>query len=104
MEAPKTLAELEEIPTRIDAPLVANMIERGITPNLSSNQLKEMGYKIAVFPLSGLYSAAFALHEVFTELMKTGLTKKSQEKMVTFDDFNKLVGLSEYMSLAKKYA
>jgi hypothetical protein len=36
--------------------------------------------------------------------MKTGSTKKSQEKMVTFDDFNKLVGLSEYMSLAKKYA
>ena len=103
VEAPRTLEELEEIPTKIDAPLVANMIERGITPNLTSNQLKEIGYKIAVFPLSGLYSAAFAMHEVFTELKNTGSTKKCQEKMVTFDDFNKLVGLSEYMSLAKKY-
>ena len=104
IEAPRTMNELAEIPTRIDAPLVANMIERGVTPLLSSRLLKKMGYKIAVFPLSGLYSVAFALHEVFTELIKTGSTKKSEVRMVTFDDFNKLVGLTEYMELAKKYA
>lgn len=104
VEAPLTLKELREVPSKIDAPLVANMIEQGITPNLSSHELKKMGYKIAVFPLSGLYSATFALRCVFTELMQTGSTKRSQRRMVTFADFNRLVGLSEYMSLAKKYA
>jgi carboxyvinyl-carboxyphosphonate phosphorylmutase len=104
VEAPLTLKELREVPSKIDAPLVANMIEQGITPNLSSHELKKMGYKIAVFPLSGLYSATFALRYVFTELMQTGSTKRSQRRMVAFDDFNRLVGLSEYMSLAKKYA
>jgi methylisocitrate lyase len=104
VEAPLTMKELREIPSKIDAPLVANMIEQGITPNLSAQELKKMGYKIAVFPLSGLYSATFALRYVFTELMQTGSTKRSQRRMVTFDDFNRLVGLSEYMGLAKKYA
>jgi 2,3-dimethylmalate lyase len=104
VEAPLTLKELREVPSKIDAPLVANMIEQGITPNLSSHELKKMGYKIAVFPLSGLYSATFALHYVFTELIETGSTKRSQRRMVTFDDFNRLVGLSEYMGFAKKYA
>lgn len=104
VEAPLTLKELREVPSRIDAPLVANMIEQGITPNLSSHELKKMGYRIAVFPLSGLYSATFALRDVFTELMRTGSTKSSQRRMVTFDDFNRLVGLSRYMGLAKKYA
>lgn len=104
VEAPLTLKELREVPSKIDAPLVANMIEQGITPNLSSHELKKMGYKIAVFPLSGLYSATFALRYVFTELIQTGSTKRSQRRMVTFDDFNRLVGLSEYMSLAKEYA
>jgi 2,3-dimethylmalate lyase len=104
VEAPRTLKELEEIPSRIDAPLVANMIEQGVTPNLSTRELKKMGYKIAVFPLSGLYSTAFALHDVFTELIKTGSTRRSRERMVTFDDFNKLVGLSDYIGLAKRYA
>jgi methylisocitrate lyase len=104
VEAPLTLKELREVPSKIDAPLVANMIEQGITPNLSSHELKKMGYRIAVFPLSGLYSATFALRDVFTELMRTGSTKRSQRRMVTFDNFNRLVGLSEYMGLAKKYA
>jgi 2,3-dimethylmalate lyase len=104
VEAPLTLKELREVPSKIDAPLVANMIEQGITPNLSAHELKKMGYKIAVFPLSGLYSATFALRYVFTELMQTGSTKRSQRRMVTFDDFNRLVGLSEYTGLAKKYA
>jgi 2,3-dimethylmalate lyase len=103
VEAPRTLRELREIPSKIDAPLVANMIEQGVTPNLSSHQLKKMGYKIAVFPLSGLYTSAFALRDVFTELMRTGSTKNSRRRMVTFDDFNRLVGLSGYMNLAKKY-
>jgi methylisocitrate lyase len=97
VEAPLTLKELREVPSKIDAPLVANMIEQGITPNLSSHELKKMGYRIAVFPLSGLYSATFALRDVFTELMRTGSTKRSQRRMVTFDDFNRLVGLSGYM-------
>ncbi|HJY11057.1 MAG TPA: isocitrate lyase/PEP mutase family protein, partial [Nitrososphaeraceae archaeon] len=42
IEAPRTLRELREIPSKIDAPLVANMIEQGVTPNLSSHQLKKM--------------------------------------------------------------
>jgi 2,3-dimethylmalate lyase len=104
VEAPRTLEELREVPSRIDAPLVANMIEQGITPTLSSHELKKIGYRIAVFPLSGLYSVTFALRGVFTELMRTGSTKNSRRKMVTFDDFNSLVGLSGYMNLAKKYA
>jgi carboxyvinyl-carboxyphosphonate phosphorylmutase len=104
VEAPRTLGELMEVPSRIDAPLVANMIEKGITPTLSSHELKKIGYRIAVFPLSGLYAVTFALRGVFTELMRTGSTKNSRRKMVTFDDFNSLVGLSGYMNLAKKYA
>jgi 2,3-dimethylmalate lyase len=104
IEAPRTLKELREIPSKIDAPLVANMIEHGITPNLSSQELKKLGYKIAVFPLSGLYATTHALQDVFYELIRTGSTKKSRQKMITFDDFNKLVGLSDYMGLAKKYA
>jgi carboxyvinyl-carboxyphosphonate phosphorylmutase len=103
VEAPRTLDELKKIPEEIDAPLVANMIEEGVTPNLSSHELHKMGYKIAVFPLSGLYATTFAMLQVFKELKKTGSTKKSRQRMVTFDDFNKLVGLSRYMRMAKRY-
>ncbi len=103
VEAPKTVDELKKIADEIDAPLVANMIEEGVTPNLSANELLKMGYRIAVFPLSGLYAAAFAIREVFTELRKTGTTKQGRKMMVTFKEFNKLVDLQRYLELEKRY-
>ncbi|MEQ8753640.1 MAG: hypothetical protein RID09_08990 [Coleofasciculus sp. G1-WW12-02] len=38
-------------------PLFANMIEGGKTPVLSGQQLQELGLKIVVYPLSGLFAA-----------------------------------------------
>ena len=88
----------------IDAPLVANMIEDGVTPTMPAKQLLKLGYRIAVFPLSGLYSATFAMREVFAELKKTGGTSRTRKMMVTFKDFNKFVDLQKYMGLEKKYS
>jgi methylisocitrate lyase len=104
IEAPKSLDELKKIANEIDAPLVANMIEEGLTPNLSAKELLKIGYRIAVFPLSGLFAAAFAIKEVFSELKKTGTTKDRHKMMVTFKDFNEFVDLQRYMALGKRYA
>ena len=104
VEAPRTIDELKKVADEIDAPLVANMIEDGVTPTMPAKQLLKLGYRIAVFPLSGLYSATFAMREVFTELKKTGETSKTRKMMVTFKDFNKFVDLQKYMGLEKKYS
>jgi len=103
VEAPRSIEELKKIANCIDAPLVANMIEEGITPNLPAKELLKMGYRIAVFPLSGLYAATFAIKEVFIELKKNGMTKRRRKMMVTFKDFNKFVDLQRYMALEKTY-
>jgi 2-methylisocitrate lyase-like PEP mutase family enzyme len=79
------------------------MIEEGVTPILPAKELLKMGYRIAVFPLSGLYAATFAIKEVFMELRKTGITKGRRKMMVTFKDFNKFVDLQGYMALEKTY-
>lgn len=103
VEAPRSVAELKKVADEIDAPLVANMIEDGVTPNLPAKELLKLGYRIAVFPLSGLYSATYAMREVFEELKKTGATKRTRNMMVTFKDFNKFVDLQKYMGLEKRY-
>jgi methylisocitrate lyase len=104
VEAPRSVQELKKVADEIDAPLVANMIEDGVTPNLTGQQLLKLGYKIAVWPLSGLYSATYAMREVFAELKKTSYTKKTRRMMVTFKDFNKFVDLQRYMDLEKRYS
>lgn len=104
VEAPRTVEELKKVADEIDAPLVANMIEDGVTPNLTGPELLKLGYRIAVWPLSGLYSATYAMREVFSELKKTSYTKKTRKMMVTFKDFNEFVDLQKYMGLEKRYS
>ena len=103
VEAPRSVEELKKVSDEISAPLVANMIEDGVTPNLPADQLLKLGYSVAVFPLSALYSATYAIREVLTELKKTGTTNETRKMMVTFKDFNRFVDLAKYMDLEKKY-
>lgn len=103
IEAPRSVDELKKVADEIDAPLVANMIEDGVTPNLAAQELLKLGYRIAVFPLSALYSATYAIREVLSELKKTGATKQTRKMMVTFKDFNRFVDLDRYMGLEKRY-
>ncbi|MFL6390890.1 MAG: oxaloacetate decarboxylase [Nitrososphaeraceae archaeon] len=104
IEAPRSIEELKKIANEINAPLVANMIEEGLTPNLPAKDLLRMGYRIVVFPLSGLYAATFAIKEVFLELKNSGATQEGRKMMVTFKDFNKFVDLQRYAALEKRYA
>lgn len=104
IEAPKSIDQMELIAKEIKAPLLANMIEEGITPNLTADQLRKMGFKMVVFPLSALYSATFAIKQTLQTLKKTGTTKELKNKMITFQEFNDLVNLSVYRKLEKKYS
>lgn len=103
VEAPQSEDELREIPKKIDAPLLANMIENGVTPTFSANELKSMGYNMVVFPLSGLYGATYAMKKIFSHLKKNGTTKNCKDMMLDFNEFNDLVELPKFMRMEKKY-
>jgi carboxyvinyl-carboxyphosphonate phosphorylmutase len=103
VEAPQSEDELREIPKKIDAPLLANMIENGVTPTFSADELKSMGYSMVVFPLSGLYGAAYAMKKIFSQLKRTGSTKDSNHMMLDFNEFNDLVELPRFLQMEKKY-
>lgn len=103
VEAPRSIEEMKKICSSIDAPLVANMIEGGKTPLLSAKELEEIGYKIAVFPLSALLASAYAIKNVFKTLKDDGITTSYMDKMIKFEEFNKLVGLDKYKKLEERY-
>ena len=103
IEAPKSIKEMQKIGNSIKAPLVANMIEGGTTPLSSQSKLHNMGFKIILYPLSVLFSNTFATFQTLRELKKLGVTRKSEKRMVNFDQFNKIVELSKYTKLEKQY-
>ncbi|HSF27487.1 MAG TPA: isocitrate lyase/PEP mutase family protein [Nitrosopumilaceae archaeon] len=103
IEAPKSVAEMKKIGKSIDAPLVANMIEGGATPLLSSRILHKMGFKLILYPLSMLYANTFASMQILRELRKSGTTSRLKKNLIAFDQFNDIVDLSKYRKMENKY-
>jgi len=103
VEAPKTIEEMKKIGKSIKAPLVANMIEGGVTPISSASTLHKMGFKIILYPLSVLFANAYASLHVLKELKRTGTTTKFHKKLVSFEQFNDLVDLPKFRKLESRY-
>jgi methylisocitrate lyase len=93
VEAPKTIEEMKKINQEIDAPTLSNNIEGGKTPLLTAKQLEQIGYNVVAFPISSTYCIAKAVTDLMKELEKKGTTETFLDRMVTFTDFNELIGL-----------
>ena len=93
VEAPESVAELERIAEALPPPLVANMIERGVTPHLTRSELQELGFALIVCPLAALYASAKAVMDVLTELRERETTAGMIDRMLAFDQFGELVEL-----------
>lgn len=103
VEAPRSIDEMRKIGKSIKAPLVANMIEGGATPVLSSSEIHKMGFNLILYPLSVLYANTFATMQILKELRKSGTTKKLKNNLVNFDQFNEIVELSKFKRMEDKY-
>ena len=104
VEAPKSVEEMRKIGKSIKAPLVANMIEGGATPVLSSKELHKMGFNLILYPLSVLYANTYATLQILKELRKSGTTLKLKKSLVNFDQFNDIVDLSKFKKMENRYA
>jgi len=103
IEAPENKEEMREISRNVPGPLVANMIERGVTPLIGPQELRDLGFDLIVWPLAPLYSVAKALNEVYRTLRREGTTTAILDRLMPFDEFNNIVGLEEKYELDKKY-
>lgn len=102
IEAPQSARELRIIGAEIDAPTFANMVEGGKTPMLGRRELMDLGFKIVVFPLSTLFSAAYAMRQVLTRLRETGSTQ-GYEALASFHEFEELVRVDHYRDLEQRF-
>jgi 2-methylisocitrate lyase-like PEP mutase family enzyme len=85
LEAPESREELVALAEAIEAPLLVNLLEGGKTPLLGTTELEDLGYKIAIYPLTLLYAATRAMQE---ELQSFGPWQGS----LSFDELRRLVG------------
>jgi 2-methylisocitrate lyase-like PEP mutase family enzyme len=97
IESPHSREELELIPKKVRAPLLANMLTGGKTPNLPSSELAEMGYKIVVYPIESLLLMSTGLGRLSKAVLRDGTVESVRSELATFSNVKKLLGLEDYI-------
>ena len=100
VEAPKNKNEMITICNEVPGHKIANIVEGGITPNLSMRELSDIGYKMAVYPLTVMNSAMKAMIKSLDLLMKD---EDRSDLLIDFKDLRKRVGFDDYYEISSKY-
>jgi 2-methylisocitrate lyase-like PEP mutase family enzyme len=103
VEAPSSLELLAQVGRRAPKPMVANMLEGGKTPVLPQSQLAEMGFQLILYPLTALFAAAWAIGSFYRTLRADGTTLGEEQRLVSFSEFNSLIGVDEKYALGERF-
>lgn len=100
VEAPQSEEEMRQICTTFRGEkMVANMVESGKTPYLDAVTLEQIGYAIAIYPATLLFSATSAIEKC---LAKLGTGALDLSTVMSFPQFNERMGLEDYFSIAER--
>jgi methylisocitrate lyase len=84
-------------------PLLANMTEFGKSPLLDRSALAQMGYRIVIYPVTGLRSALKAIQTVFTDIVDKGHQRDRVGDMLTRRELYDLLDYDGFEARDKSY-
>ena len=99
VEAIKSKEDMKRVIKEVPGHHMINLIEDGETPLLEINELEDIGFKIAVFPLT-LMSASV---KTIQESLKNMKNKIYNTNVSKFSDLRDIVGFNEYYEIEDKY-
>ncbi len=74
VEAPQTLDQVAAIPSAIDVPVIFNVVPGGKSPEVSGEQLQQLGYAGAILPAATVGAAFTAMTRALSAIAGGGLT------------------------------
>jgi 2-methylisocitrate lyase-like PEP mutase family enzyme len=103
VDAMKTIADAEAVAREVPGPLMISIVEGHETTRLLPQDLKSLGYSIAVYPLSALFAATRAVSDILQSLRGNGCTPAEAGRMATYAEFSRLVGTDHFRSLDDRF-
>ena len=100
IEAPKTVEEMETICREVPGCHMANIVEGGLTPNLSMEQLRDVGFQFVAYPLTLLAASMQAMKQTL-ELMRQDLPRANH--LMDFEELRDRIGFNEYYETSQVY-
>lgn len=87
----------------VEGRLLASVVEIDSPAPTKADELREMGYSVAIFALSGVLAAAGALARLMARLAKDGDTDAVFPEMMTYTELNRHMGIEHYHRLWDDY-
>jgi 2-methylisocitrate lyase-like PEP mutase family enzyme len=105
IEAPRSIDQMRQITERFAKriPLLANMVEGGMTPLNSAHELHDIGFKVVIFP-GGIARAMLRQGQAYyASLNATGSNAPFRDRMADFDELNDVIGLQSVLQNSQEY-
>jgi len=99
VEAPQSEREMEEICRAVDRPMMANVVRGGHSPELSPQRLRDIGFRLAVYPMVPFGAAIHAMRAA-VEALRHG---QPQAPAASFDEIKAIVGFNDYYAMEARY-
>ena len=96
---PEAITKLEdyfEVSKNVNAPILANITEFGLTPMFETNELKNSGVKMILYPLSAFRAMSKAAEEIYEELAEQETLKNKLKKMQSRDELYDVLNYHMY--------
>ena len=101
----EALTDLDQYKTftdSINAPVLANLTEFGMTPLYTVEEMRDVGIKIILYPLSAARSMANAAMKTYESIKQDGTQKNQIENMQTRIDLYKTLNYEAYEAKVDK--
>ena len=99
----KTIAQVEQIASRLQGRKVISIVEGNETTALDVETLRGMGFSVVLYAVTTLFAAAQTSLNVLQNLKRTGTTQADGDKMMAYADFVKIVGIDKYQKLDEAF-
>jgi 2-methylisocitrate lyase-like PEP mutase family enzyme len=87
----------------ISGPQLYNVSTSGLTPHLGAQLLKELGYRLVIYPAHALFLALKQIEAMFADLRDKGSIEAWLPRMVDFKEWRRLSGIDEADAFEQRY-
>ena len=99
----KTIEEVETVARRVEGPKVVSIVDGTEAVALTAGELHEMGFQVALYAVTALFTAARAVSDALATLAATGSTRACADNMVSYEAFCDLVDLPFHRRLDDRF-
>ena len=105
VEAPQSLSQMQSIVARFGGrvPLMANMVEGGMTPQQNADALQKIGYSLVIFPGGMVRAMAQSVRAYLVSLKTHGTNQPFRNQMLDFYELNQVLGTEDMLATGASY-